>query len=762
MMLSDEVQIALNFAMTDARNRRHEFAGVEHLLLALLLESSTKRLMRRIGADAEKIADEVRVFLDEMETVPEEYLSEPEPSVGFRRVISRALRHVQSSGNEEVRSDNLLIAIFAESDSHARFLLEENGVTRLKIVTDVSHGPASAGPKRLELPGGDGEGEAAEGDEEGGVAEDPLEAYCDLLNERARNGEIDKLIGRIPEVERAVRVLARRRKNNPIFVGDSGVGKTAIVEGIARKIVDGEVPPALKKADIYSLDMGALIAGTRYRGDFEERLKAVVKAIEALDDAILFIDEIHTIIGAGATSGGTMDASNLLKPALSAGRIRVMGSTTFRDYRQYFEKDRALVRRFQKIDVDEPSVDECILILRGLAPTYSKFHDVKYTDEALVTAARMAARHLSDRRLPDSAIDLIDEAGAMVKLDPAFKKKVVDEPQIHEIVTKIAKIPPVDVSANDRDRLASLDRDLKSVVFGQDDAVEQVVSAVKLSRAGLGDPHKPMASFIFTGPTGVGKTEVAKQLAATLNLQLVRVDMSEYMERHSVSRLIGAPPGYVGFDQGGLLTDSVTKNPHCVLLLDEIEKAHPDVFNILLQVMDHGKLTDNNGRSTDFSNVILIMTSNVGARDLQARMVGFSQEMRGGNDDVEYRRVFSPEFRNRLDARIRFSPLKAEVMDRIVVKFIDEIALRLVDRGVTLKLTEDAIRLLGERGYDPQLGARPLSRVITELVKRPLGEELLFGKLADAGGTVTVDLDEDGESLKFNVRKSRKSTKKKS
>ena len=754
MTLSDDAQIAINYALMEARTRRNEFASVEHLLFALLLDAETKRLFRRIGADPDTLLDEVREFLDSsLEVVPEELYIDSELSLGFRRVLMRAYGHVQSSGHQEVGSHNLVVAIFSEPESNARFMLESAGVSRLKVVSDISHGPTpeeSTGPP---VPaGGDPELSA----EEGEVAEDPLAAYCDNLNERAKDGKIDLLIGRQPEVERAVRVLARRRKNNPIFVGDSGVGKTAIVEGLARRIVDGDVPPALETAVIYSLDMGSLIAGTKYRGDFEERLKAVINAIEAVEDSILFIDEIHTIIGAGAVSGGAMDASNLLKPSLSAGRIRVIGSTTFRDFRQYFEKDRALARRFQKIDVDEPSIDECVEILRGLKTTYEEFHSVTYTDDALRAAVDLSARHLHDRKLPDKAIDLIDEAGAAVKLDADDKKKVVRDTEIEEIISKIAKIPPTDVSDSDRHRLQRLEEDLRETVFGQDEAIGQVVAAVKLARAGLAHPEKPNAAFIFTGPTGVGKTEVARQLAFTLGVELLRFDMSEYMERHSVSRLIGAPPGYVGFDQGGQLTERVTQNPHCVLLLDEIEKAHPDVFNVLLQVMDHGKLTDNNGRTTDFSNVMLIMTSNVGARDIQASPIGFSNILRLGDDEKEFRRVFSPEFRNRLDARVRFAPLDPAVMERIVHKFLGELELQLAQRDVKLKVTEAAVEWLAERGYDPLLGARPLSRIITEFVKRPLSDDVLFGALAERGGLATVDVATGGEKLSVRAKKARK------
>ncbi|MCB9532164.1 MAG: ATP-dependent Clp protease ATP-binding subunit ClpA [Myxococcales bacterium] len=753
-MLSEDVQIAINFALMDARQRRHEFAAVEHLLYALLLDERAARLIRAIGASPERLKDEVEDFLENtLVPVRAADFESPEPSIGFRRVISRAAGHVQSSGRDQVESENLLIAIFAELESHAVYILEQHGVTRLKLVSEVSHGRSTR--KQLPAPEPSGAGEERPGSEseEGGVADDPLAAYCTDLDAAARAGRIDRLVGRDDEVDAAVRILARRRKNNPIFVGDSGVGKTAIVEGLARRIVDAEVPPAISDARIFALDLGSLIAGTRFRGDFEERLKAVVKAIEERPGAVLFIDEIHTIIGAGAVSGGAMDASNLLKPSLSSGRLRCIGSTTFKDYRQYFEKDRALARRFQKIDVDEPTVAQCVEILTGLRATYEEFHGVKYEDAALSAAAELSARHIHDRKLPDKAIDLLDEAGAVAKLARRGDDvPLVTAGDVRALVAKVARVPPTEVGDSERDRLARLREDLRAVVFGQDDAIDQVVAAVKLSRAGLAHAEKPTASFIFTGPTGVGKTEVARQLAKTLGVEIFRFDMSEYMERHSVSRLIGAPPGYVGFDQGGLLTDRVKQQPHCVVLLDEIEKAHPDVFNILLQVMDHGKLTDNNGRQTDFSSVVLIMTSNVGARDLQATPIGFSSEIRLGDDEREFKRVFSPEFRNRLDARIRFSPLKPEVMERIVRKFVAEVAESLSVKRVTLRTTDEAIAWLARAGFDPLLGARPLARVISEHIKRPMADELLFGRLQE-GGTATLEV--DGDALKLRYRKAR-------
>ena len=752
MMLSEEVQIAINLALIEARNRRHEFAGVEHLLLALLLDDETRRLILRAGADPDQIKNALSEFLTEgIEAISPDLYDDPEPSMGFRRVIARAAGHVQGAGKETVKGENLLVAMFSEPESNAVYLLEKHGVTRLKLVSEISHGGSR---RRPELLAPDSRpGPAADDDDEQNLADDPLAAYTSDLNALAEQGKIDTLVGRGEEIERTIRVLARRRKNNPIYVGDSGVGKTALAEGLALKIVRGEVPEALENARIFCLDMGSLIAGTRYRGDFEERLKAVVKAIEDVEGAILFIDELHTIIGAGSVSGGAMDASNLLKPSPASGRIRVIGSTTFRDYRQYIEKDRALLRRFQKIDVDEPSIGDSIEILRGLRPVYAEFHGVEYTDDALEDAVNLSAKHLHDRRLPDKAIDLIDEAGALVKLDPEAEK-VVGSSQIQEIVSRIAKIPNQEITLSDRDRLKGLEADLTAVVYGQDAAIDQVVSAVKMSRAGLGYPDRPMGSFIFTGPTGVGKTEVARQLAITLGVELVRIDMSEYMERHAVSRLIGAPPGYVGFEQGGILTDAVTQNPHCVVLLDEIEKAHPDVFNILLQVMDHGKLADKQGRTADFRNCILIMTSNVGARDLQQSPIGFSQDVRLGSDEREFKRVFSPEFRNRLDARVRFDALHPEVMERIVEKFIGQLEGQLAEKNVRIRLTDPARAWLAQAGFDPTLGARPLSRVISDSVKRPLSEEILFGKLSFGGGTVTIDANNDG--LKFRYRKAKK------
>jgi ATP-dependent Clp protease ATP-binding subunit ClpA len=744
MRISPEVEIALALATNEAARRRHEYITVEHLLYALLFDDATALIVKHAGGDVGRLKKELERFLDEQIEQLEEadaISATPQPSIGVQRAIRRAAAHVQSSGKEEVTGANVLVAIFAERDSFAVGMLESQGVTRLDVVAYVAHGISKA-----EEPAQSGEeaGDLA-GDGPAKPQKDPLKAFTLNLNEEAKALRIDPLIGRQKEVERIVHILARRKKNNPLLVGDAGVGKTAIVEGLARKIVEGEVPPALKSATIYSLDMGALMAGTRYRGDFEERVKQVVQALQKIDGAIVFVDEIHTIVGAGATSGGTMDASNLLKPALASGRLRCIGSTTFEEYRSHFEKDRALARRFQRVEVNEPSVEDTIAILKGLQKQYEEYHSVTYTEPAVVAAANLSSKYLHDRRLPDKAIDLLDEAGAGAKLQ---SKPTVDVPEVEAILARMAQIPPREVSSDDRESLRNLERDLKKVVFGQDAAVGALVASMKLARAGLRSPEKPIGSFLFTGPTGVGKTEVAKQLAKTLGINMVRFDMSEYMERHTVSRLIGAPPGYVGFDQGGLLTDAIAKNPHTVLLLDEIEKAHPDVFNVLLQVMDHGKLTDNNGKTTDFRHTILLMTSNVGARDLARRAVGFGAGRSEGDAEREYKRMFSPEFRNRLDARIEFNSLTAEVMVHIVDKFLKELDGQLVSKHVSLEVTDEAREYLAEKGYDPDFGARPLARIIQEEVKRPLGEELLFGKL-EKGGTVVIDLDVPGKKLVF-------------
>ncbi len=725
----------MSLAANVAAKKRHEYITLEHLLYALLFDDATATVVRHSGGDISMLKKKLEAYLDEqVEVLPEDAGSHPAPSLGVQRALRRALMHVQGSGKEAVTGANVLVAMFAEPDSFAASLLEEHGVTRLDVVAYLSHGTSKVDPA------GD---KASTADGGAAPSNDPLRAYCSNLNEVAKLNRIDPLIGRENEVARVVQVLARRRKNNPLLVGDAGVGKTAIAEGLARKIVNGEVPKLLQNATIYALDMGSLLAGTRYRGDFEERLKAVVKALEAIDGAILFIDEIHTIIGAGATSGGSMDASNLLKPALASGRLRCIGSTTFQEYRQHVERDRALARRFQRVEVNEPSIEDAIQIVTGLKPQYEEFHKVRYTEGAIKTAVELSARYLHDRKLPDKAIDVIDESGANTRL--AAEEGVtseVDEAAVERVIAKIAQIPPKEVSNNDRDRLKNLETELKSHVFGQEEAVKQLASAVRLSRAGLRAAEKPIGSFLLTGPTGVGKTEAAKVLAKVLGIAFVRIDMSEYMERHAVSRLIGAPPGYVGFDQGGLLTDAIAKTPHAVLLLDEIEKAHPDVFNILLQVMDHGKLTDNNGKSTDFRHVILLMTSNIGVRDLAKRPLGFGDET-GSRDnphaDRDYKQMFSPEFRNRLDAKVQFKALSPEVMRNIVGKFVDELRTQLSARNATIAVTDAAVQYLAAKGYDPDFGARPLARLIQEELKRPLSEELLFGAL-EGGGHADVDV----------------------
>ncbi len=750
-MLTQEVQIAINVALHDAHERRHEFAGVEHLLYALILDDDTARVLKGAGAKVGELKKKLEGFLDDqLEGIADASLTEIQPSVGFRRVLSRAVHNASSSGRNSVEGPHVVVAIFSEEESHAAFFLEEAGLSRLELVRYISHGPG-------EWEGGSDSGEpafAGDEDSEGDAGANPLEKFTVNLNQRAAEGKIDALIGRRDEIERTIRVLARRRKNNPIYVGDPGVGKTAIAEGLAKKIAEGDVPEWLKDCIVYSLDMGAMIAGTRYRGDFEARMKAVLSALDGDEKAILFIDEIHTIVGAGAVSGGSMDASNMLKPALANGRLRCIGSTTYKEFRTHFQKDQALARRFQKIDVDEPSRDEAVEILQGLQPVYEEFHGVTYTEDAIEKSVDLSSKHLHDLRLPDKAIDLMDESGADVKLlfsDGKVGDREVTGDDVERIISRIAGVPAADVTMSERDRLAALEGDLKGVVFGQDEAIEELVAAVRMSRSGLGAPEKPMGSFLFTGPTGVGKTEVARQLSATLGVELIRFDMSEYMERIAVSRLIGAAPGYVGYDEGGQLTEAVTKNPHCVILLDEIEKAHPDVFNILLQVMDHGKLTDNQGRKADFHNVILIMTSNVGARELDAGLVGFASgaQRSAGIDEQAYKRKFSPEFRNRLDARIGFAALQPEVMTRIVEKFIRELQTQLADQDVTIDLTHAATALLAEKGYDPKMGARPLARVIRDEVKRPLSEEILFGKLEN-GGHVEIGVHEGALDFRYS------------
>ncbi|MFN4202900.1 MAG: ATP-dependent Clp protease ATP-binding subunit ClpA [Tabrizicola sp.] len=743
---STTLEQAIHSALALANSRRHELATLEHLLLALIDEPDAARVMKACAVNLDELRKTLTDFIDDdlSTLVTDVEGSEAVPTAAFQRVIQRAAIHVQSSGRTEVTGANVLVAIFAERESNAAYFLQEQDMTRYDAVNFIAHGVAkdpSYGEARP-VQGADEQQETPKA-EAGESKESALSKYCVDLNVKARKGDVDPLIGREAEVERAIQVLCRRRKNNPLLVGDPGVGKTAIAEGLARKIVLGETPEVLSKATIFSLDMGALLAGTRYRGDFEERLKAVVKELEDHPDAILFIDEIHTVIGAGATSGGAMDASNLLKPALQGGKLRCMGSTTYKEFRQHFEKDRALSRRFQKIDVNEPSVPDAIKILMGLKPHFEEHHDLKYTNDAIKSAVELAARYIHDRKLPDSAIDVIDEAGAAQHLVAESKRrKTLGIKEIEAVVAKIARIPPKTVSKDDAETLRDLEKTLKRVVFGQDKAVEALCSAIKLARAGLREPEKPIGNYLFAGPTGVGKTEVAKQLASSLGVELIRFDMSEYMEKHAVSRLIGAPPGYVGFDQGGMLTDAVDQHPHCVLLLDEMEKAHPDVYNILLQVMDHGKLTDHNGRTVDFRNVILIMTSNAGAREQSMAAIGFGRERRTGEDTAAIERTFTPEFRNRLDAVINFAPLGKEIIMQVVEKFVLQLEAQLMDRNVHIDLTPEAAAWLGDKGYDDKMGARPLARVIQEHIKKPLAEELLFGKLVK-GGVVRVKVKDD-------------------
>jgi ATP-dependent Clp protease ATP-binding subunit ClpA len=772
MRFSPEVEIALSVATNDAARRRHEYVTIEHLLYALLLDETTANVIRHAGGDPKVLKKKLDGFLSEqMEPLAEDGPVQPPPSLGVQRAFRHAHHFVKSSGKDEVTGANIIVAMYSERDSYAVTLLIEQGVTKLDVTSYISHGISKIGDDATEARGSGAETDL---DASPRPAKDPLKAYTVNLNEEARTARIDPLVGRENEVARIIQILARRKKNNPLLVGDAGVGKTAIAEGLALKIQRGEVPASLKGATVFALDMGSMLAGTRYRGDFEERIKAVIKALQKTEGAILFIDEIHTIIGAGATAGGSMDASNLLKPALASGRLRCIGSTTFQEYRQHFEKDRALVRRFQRVEVEEPSVEDTVKILQGLRKQYEEFHGVRYTDAALQSAAELGAKYLHDRKLPDKAIDLIDETGAAKKLalvanlapaaaptspsgpPAAGADAVVDAADVEQVLARMAQIPPREVSTSDRSRLKSLESDLRAVVFGQDEAIAQLVSAIKLSRAGLRAVEKPIGSFLLTGPTGVGKTEVAKQLAKVMGIAFHRFDMSEYMEAHTISRLIGAPPGYVGFDQGGLLTEAIAKTPHAVLLLDEIEKAHPQIFNILLQVMDHGRLTDHNGKPTDFRHVVLLMTSNVGVRDLQRRAVGFGGA--GGLDrdkpsvDREYKQLFSPEFRNRLDAKIAFAPLDPRVMASIVGKFVREVGQQLAARDVTLELTAEATEYLAKKGYDPDNGARPLARVIQEEMKAPLGEELLFGAL-EHGGHVIVDA-RDG-ALRFDFQRRR-------
>jgi ATP-dependent Clp protease ATP-binding subunit ClpA len=752
-MLSRNLEQTLHRALGLASERKHEYATLEHLLLSLVDDTDAAAVFRACAVDAERLRREVTEFLDkDLAGLVTDRTGDPKPTAGFQRVVQRAAIHVQSSGRDEVTGANVLVALFSERESHAVYFLQQQDMTRLDAVNFISHGIAKV-PGRNEKRAVQGnEGEANEGREEkpSRRSQEALTTYCINLNKKAAAGKIDPLIGREQEVERTIQILCRRTKNNPLYVGDPGVGKTAIAEGLAKRIIEGDVPEVLTKCTIYALDMGALLAGTRYRGDFEERLKAVVSELEAQGgSAILFIDEIHTVIGAGATSGGAMDASNLLKPALASGTLRCIGSTTYKEYRNYFEKDRALVRRFQKIDVAEPSIDDAIKILKGLKTNYEKHHKVRYTDDAIKAAVELSSRYIHDRKLPDKAIDVIDEVGASRMLLPENKRrKTVTVKDVEDIVAKIARIPPKAVSTDDKETLRNLERDLKAMVFGQDKAIEALSAAIKLARAGLRDGEKPIGNYLFSGPTGVGKTEVAKQLSKILGIELTRFDMSEYMERHSVSRLIGAPPGYVGFDQGGLLTDAIDQHPHCVLLLDEIEKAHPDLFNILLQVMDHGKLTDHNGKQVDFRNVILIMTTNAGASDLAKNAIGFARESREGEDEDAIKRLFTPEFRNRLDATIPFANLTPEIVGMVVDKFVMQLEAQLADRNVTVELTDGARAWLAEKGYDKLYGARPLARVIQEYVKKPLAEELLFGRLSK-GGAVRVGVDEAGKILTF-------------
>jgi ATP-dependent Clp protease ATP-binding subunit ClpA len=747
--LSRSLEQALHRAIKLASDRHHEYATLEHLLLALLDDPDAGQVMKACNVDVDALRQSLVKYVDEeLITLVIEDGEDAKPTTGFQRVVQRAVLHVQNSGRDEVTGANVLVALFTERESHAVYFLQEQNMTRLDAVSYISHGIAKRPGMTQQKPVRGAE-EEEEGEKVVKQGTEALEAYCVNLNEKAKTGKIDPLIGREPEVERTIQILCRRQKNNPLFVGDPGVGKTAIAEGLARKIVKNEVPEVLRDSIIYSLDMGALIAGTRYRGDFEERLKSVVKELEAIKGAILFIDEIHTVIGAGATSGGAMDASNLLKPALQAGTLRCMGSTTYKEYRQYFEKDRALVRRFQKIDVAEPNVPDTIKILKGLKPYYEEFHKVRYTADAIKAAVELAAKYINDRKLPDKAIDVIDEVGASQMLLPeSRRKKVIGVKEVEEVIAKMARIPPKSVSKDDAEALRTLETDLQRVVFGQDAAIHALASAIKLARAGLRQPEKPIGCYLFSGPTGVGKTEVAKQLASIMGVELLRFDMSEYMERHTVSRLIGAPPGYVGFDQGGLLTDGVDQHPHCVLLLDEIEKAHGDLFNILLQVMDHGKLTDHNGKKIDFRNVVLIMTTNAGASDAARESIGFGRGRREGEDEEAIKRLFTPEFRNRLDATIAFAPLGRDTIDRVVEKFVLELEAQLTDRDVTFDLTPEATRWLGQKGYDDSFGARPLARVIQENIKKPLADEILFGKLK-GGGTVRVLLDRETDKLVF-------------
>ncbi|WP_374407186.1 ATP-dependent Clp protease ATP-binding subunit ClpA [Pelagerythrobacter sp.] len=742
---AQNLEKTLHAALASASERRHEYATLEHLLLALVDDEDAAQVMAACGVDIDELGEAVRQYLDqEYQSLRTEDDGDPQPTAGFQRVIQRAILHVQSSGKDTVTGANVLVALFSERDSYAVYFLQQQDMSRLDAVSYISHGIGKGG-KQLEARSAEGvEGAAKAEDKPDNKKETALDQFTVNLNARAEAGKIDPLIGRGPEVDRTIQILCRRSKNNPLYVGDPGVGKTAIAEGLARKIVEGQVPEVLLDAVIYSLDMGALLAGTRYRGDFEERLKQVVSELEGMPEAVLFIDEIHTVIGAGATSGGAMDASNLLKPALSSGAIRCIGSTTYKEFRNHFEKDRALLRRFQKIDVNEPTVEDTVKILKGLRSAFEDHHKVKYTPDALKTAVELSARYINDRKLPDKAIDVIDEVGAMQMLvAPSRRKKKITAREIEAVIATMARIPPKTVSSDDKKALENLERDLKHVVFGQDDAIHRLSTAMKLSRAGLRDPDKPIGSFLFTGPTGVGKTEVARQLASVMGIELKRFDMSEYMERHSVSRLIGAPPGYVGYDQGGLLTDAVDQNPHSVLLLDEIEKAHPDLFNILLQVMDNGRLTDHHGKTVDFRNVVLIMTTNAGAADMARQGIGFGDVSKEDAGEEAVKKMFTPEFRNRLDAVVPFGYLGKSTVARVVDKFILQLELQLAEQNVHIQFDKDAREWLGDKGYDRLYGARPMARLIQEKIKQPLAEELLFGKLSD-GGEVHVSV-KDGK-----------------
>ncbi|MCC6850750.1 MAG: ATP-dependent Clp protease ATP-binding subunit ClpA [Rubrivivax sp.] len=762
-MIAQELEVSLHMAFVEARQQRHEFITVEHLLMALLDNPSAAEVLRACAANIDDLRKSLATFIKEnTPTVGGSDEVDTQPTLGFQRVIQRAIMHVQStgSGKKEVTGANVLVAIFGEKDSHAVYYLHQQGVTRLDVVNYIAHGIKKSDPPEPHK-GSEGGGGGEGGEKEEPAADgkgSPLDQFTQNLNQLAREGKIDPLIGREHEVERVIQVLCRRRKNNPLLVGEAGVGKTAIAEGLAWRITEKDVPEVLADATVYTLDMGALLAGTKYRGDFEQRLKGVLKQLKDQPHAILFIDEIHTLIGAGAASGGTLDASNLLKPALGSGQLKCIGATTFTEYRGIFEKDAALSRRFQKVDVVEPSVEQTVEILKGLKSRFEEHHQVKYALGALQAAAELSAKYINDRHLPDKAIDVIDEAGAAQRILPTTRrKKTITRNEVEEIVAKIARIPPASVSSDDRDKLRTLERDLKSVVFGQDPAIEALAAAIKMARSGLGKPDKPIGSFLFSGPTGVGKTEVAKQLAYILGIDLIRFDMSEYMERHAVSRLIGAPPGYVGFDQGGLLTEAVSKKPHAVLLMDEIEKAHPDVFNVLLQVMDHGTLTDNNGRKADFRNVIIIMTTNAGAETMNKATIGFTSKREQGDEMADIKRLFTPEFRNRLDATVSFRALDEEIILRVVDKFLLQLEGQLAEKKVDVTFTDALRRHLAKKGFDPLMGARPMQRLIQDVIRRALADELLFGRLVE-GGRLTVDLDDQGEVL-LDIQPIKKSDK---